>query len=318
MKTAIENPASLNEILFDVEMIDNPEPANSEYSYIVKGYGDFTTTKPVPRVRKNNRGRLVTELVPETTTSKELNLNYCSYRYELVPNADIFPVVRQLLIKHGIEFEEKYSHIGYARFYAQFIITDKRYAHRINGSTSDWVYPMLKVQHSYNGQTKYKIIFGYYRIICTNGLVIPVEEMKHYNLSMVGKHTEAIKKSLKKLNNTLNFFVKNREQVKLAITAKYETLAGNVVEKWQDRVDEVMNVVGINESNKNAVDTKGYIQKQIAKEMDQYGGRVNDWLIYNALNHYIYDVDNSGTNVKAPEVRAELDSKVFEYLLSSN
>jgi len=270
MKTAIENPASLQEILFDVEISDNPRPTNSTYSQVVTGYGDFTIHVPEARVRKNNRGRMVTTYVPVPKQVSELDLNYCSPRYELVPNADIFPVVRQLLISHGIEFTESYSHIDYARFYASYIITDKRYAHKINGSTSDLVYPMLKVQHSYNGQTKYNIVFGYYRVICTNGLVIPVEEMKHYNLSMVGKHTESIKRSLQKLNHALTYFVDNAAQITFAITAKYETLVGNVVEKWEDRVLEVLefNKIAVVEGSKNTV---SHIHNTILKEADLYG-----------------------------------------------
>jgi hypothetical protein len=283
MKKTNEIPATLQEIMFDVEINDNPRNTNTEYCKVVTGLID----------------------------GEEIDLNYCSDRYELVPNAEIFPVVRQILLNKGIQFTEHYSHINNARFYANYVIEDQRYAYRVGGS-ADVVKPMLKVQHSYNGLTKYMITFGYYRLVCSNGLVIPVEEMKEYNLSMVGKHTKSIKDSLQKLNATLTYFAENAAQITLAITAKYETLAGNYVEKWEDRVLEVLNTnkIAVVEGSKNTV---SHITSTILKEADLYGGRVNDWLIYNAVNRYIYD---DAINAKAPEARAELDRKVFESLLN--
>lgn len=283
MKKTNEIPATLQEIMFDVEVNDNPRNTNTEYCKVVTGIID----------------------------GEEFDLNYCSDRYELVPNSEIFPVVRQILLNKGIQFTEHYSHINHARFYASYVIEDQRYAYRIGGS-ADVVKPMLKVQHSYNGLTKYMITFGYYRLVCSNGLVIPVEEMKEYNLSMVGKHTKSIKDSLSKLNASLSYFADNAAQITLAITAKYETLAGNFVEKWEDRVLEVLNTnkIAVVEGSKNTV---SHITNTILKEADLYGGRVNDWLIYNAVNRYIYD---DAINAKAPEARAELDRKVFESLLN--
>lgn len=286
MKKESLKSASLNDILFDVEMVQIDEfECNSDYAYDIYAYPDG--------VKKR--------------------VNSCSNRYELVPNAEIFPVVRQILLNHGIQFTESYHHINHARFYAQYVIDDTRYAYRINGSTQDVVKPMLKVQHSYNGLTKYMITFGYFRLVCSNGLVIPVEEMKEYNLSIIGKHTESIRKSLERLNETITYFAQNAAQITLAITAKYDTLAGNWVAKWEDRVIEVLNASPVNIVDNSKFSTVNYINSVIKGEVDLYGGRVNDWLIYNAINRYIYD-DN--LNIKAPEVRREMDSKVFQFMLS--
>ena len=56
----------LNDLMFPVTMIDNPRRANREYSKIVVG----------------------------DLEDGQTDLNYCSPRYELVPNADIFPKIR--------------------------------------------------------------------------------------------------------------------------------------------------------------------------------------------------------------------------------
>lgn len=284
MKKLNETPATLNEILFDVQIQDNPRNSNKEYSKVVTGIID----------------------------GEEIDLNYCSPRYELVPNEDIFPKIRKILFNHGIEFSESYEHINHARFYADLIIEDDRYTYKMPGSKNDVIKPMLKVQHSYNGLTKYKIYFGYYRIVCENGLIIPVEEMKQYNLCITGKHTEAIKRSLKELNATITYFAENAKQITEAITAKYNILADNWVPNWSDRVIEVCNSAKITLVDNKNFRTIDYIGEKIKGETNLYNGKVNDWLIYNAINQYIYD----DRNKKAPEVRAELDSKVFEKMLS--
>lgn len=285
MKTSNLQTANLNEMLFDVQVKDNPRNTNQEYSKVVTG----------------------------TIDGEEIDLNYCSPRYELVPNNEIFPVVRQILVQNKIQFTEKYYHLNNARFYAEYVIEDQRFAYQIPGSNGDVVKPMLRVQHSYNGLTKYMIAFGYYRLICANGLVIPVKEMENYNLFVTGKHTQVIKSSLEKLNYTLTYFAENAAQITNAITASYDQLAGNVVKNVDDRVKEVLNAAKITVKENSKFNTLDYIKGKITSEIDLYGGVTNDWLVYNAINQYIND---DSLNVKVPEVRQDMDSKVFEYMLS--
>lgn len=250
----------------------------------------------------------------------KLRVNSCSDRYELVPNADIFPNIRQVLATNGIEFEEKYHMIDHSRFYADYRITDKRFAYQIKGSKGDVICPLIKVQHSYNGLTKYKIHFGYFRFICSNGMVIAVEEMKEFNLSIAGKHTKAIKQSFSKLDEKLKYFVENREQITSAITGKYNALASKEVVNVEERLTEVLAQIDLKPFDRKvkgggtetifpAFDTA---MESILSEIDLYGGVTNDWLIYNGINRYIFDEQFKA----APEARTDRDSKVFEYMLA--
>ncbi|GAH14154.1 unnamed protein product, partial [marine sediment metagenome] len=117
---------------------------NSEYGYIVQG----------------------------DVEGEIMDLNYCSDRYELVPNEVIFPRIEEELNARGMAFSVAYHAIDNVRFYAKYILEDKNLA---IGSGSDQVKPMISVNHSYNGLTKYSITFGYFRMVCSNGLVIPLE-----------------------------------------------------------------------------------------------------------------------------------------------
>jgi len=287
MTGAVE--CTLQDLLFPVEIREEEMPSNSEFSRMVVGQlngGDF-------------------------------KLNQCSPRYELFPNANIFPEIERVLDKNNITYEATYSHIDNVRFYVDYKITDTRYAYTMKGTT-DEICPLLRVQHSYNGKTKYKIIFGYFRFICSNGLVVAVQEMKRFNLVIVGKHTEAIKHSFAQLDGMLKFFVAEADLVIGTITGRYETLGGRMVTNVQDRIKEVLGAAKIIAVENNKFNTVNDILNRIQVEANNpqlgYNGRVTDWLVYNGINQYVND---DSRNIVAPELRMETDSKVFEYMLEN-
>ena len=282
----------LPEILFPVEIRDEELDSNSEYTKRVIGVG----------IGENGRDKL---------------LNQCSPRYELVPNSIIFPQIENVLNTNGIKFEPEYKHVQNVRFYGDYQINDSRYGYQMP-NTKDKIQPMLRVQHSYNGLTKYRIIFGYFRLVCSNGLVIPIQEMQEYNLVIVGKHTESILHSFDKLNTMLQSFSKNAKQITTAITAKYELLGGRWVADPRERIKEVMtaNKIAIIDNSKyNTLnDVVGRVMSEANGEKEDlgYNGRVNDWLIWQGINQYLND---NNRNIAVPEKRMETDSQVFEYML---
>lgn len=281
--------ATLEELCFDVIIQENPRTTNSEYSRVVVG----------------------------VINGQEMDLNYCSPRYELVENSKIFPEIERILNAANIKFEVEYQHINYVRFYVDYTITDKRFEHKIEG-TNDSIYPLIRVRHSYNGQTKYAIMFGYFRMICSNGLVVPVEEMKENNLAITGKHTASILNSLNQLNETLSNFAENKNDVITKILAKYQIMANSNVHNVSTRIEEILKASGINAVENNNMNTITYISKLIHNEAKEvglgYNGNINDWLVYNGINVYIND---NSLNIAAPETRREKDSKVFEYILAT-
>jgi len=244
-------------------------------------------------------------------------LNQCSNIYELVENERIFPNIEQVLFNNAIDFDVTYKQINDVRFYGDYVITEKDLAITIAG-TNDMIHPMIRVQHSYNGLTKYAITFGYFRLVCTNGLTIPVEEMKEYNLSIKGKHTEIILKSLSMLNDKLNFFVAKKEEIKEKITAKYQKLAANVQTDVETRITEVLEAAKITAVDNAKFNTIDDIIARIEAEANMpnlgYNGKVNDWLIYNGINQYIND---DSRNIQVPEKRQETDNLVLEFMLAN-
>ncbi len=287
---------TLDEIMFPVENIRQTNFAcNSDYTNDIFGY--------IPDMDKGISFR------PQVTHTKT-RLNTCSGNYKLVSNAEIFLPVRELLYDKKIKFTETYMQKNNARFYGQFSIDENSYL--INGNPDDKIYPMLRVQHSYNGLTRYAISFGYYRLVCTNGLTIPAKEMQDFNKSEGGKHTIQIEKSLKKLNTELNKFIDQSDK----FLHNFDVLAQKEyteVLKWENRLKEVMAATKISLGN-NPENGWNYLKEIVTREsMDFYGGVTNDFLIYNALNQFTYD---NKLNTIVPEKREEIDRKVLIHMLS--
>ena len=188
--------------------------------------------------------------------------------------------------------------------------------------TNDEIKFIWNFQHSYNGLTKYKGVAGFFRLVCENGLVVPVEEMREFNLVLQGKHTKSILNSLKQFSDILVHVTENLDTVKTSITGKYEELGkrwmngGEVVVKTEDRITEVLEANKIALIENGNFNTLNYITKKVMSEANEvglgYNGKVNDWLIYNGINQYIHDDER---NIASPEKRRETDSKVLEYML---
>lgn len=314
----------LDDLIFPVELRDNERNTNQEYNKVVVGelqkkvpFMDADEMQEAIDGLETDEAIELLESHPDTKRvfDKEIDLNYCSPRYELVPNETIFPKVEEVFREKEIDFSVQYSHTHNARFYGNFIIEDPRFAYKMNG-TNDVIKFIWNFQHSYNGLTKYKGIAGFYRMVCTNGLVVPIEEMKEFNLCIQGKHTSSILNSLKDFSQILLNVSDNLDTVKTAITDKYEKLGGVWVPKPEDRIKEVLQATKIAMIDIPRLNTLNDITSRVMSEANKvglgYNGKVNNWLIYNGINQYLND-DN--LNIASPEKRRDKDSAVLEYML---
>lgn len=234
-------------------------------------------------------------------------LNTCSETYELLTNRSIFQKIEDILTKGNIKFTVEYKMIDFSRFYADYTI---RTGGISVGNRKDLIYPVLRVEHSYNGLMKYKMTFGYFRMICTNGLVVPVEGKEESNFTVVGKHTASIQKSLDTLIEKIEYFTKNNKK----FSEKFTVVAERWVENWVDRVETVIAVSGV---GKRGFDQ---ITEKIKEEAELFnGGKVNDWLIYNGINYHIFNaITTEGKEyATAPNLRRDSDRKVWETIYNN-
>ena len=119
---------------------------------------------------------------------KQTFLNTCSDRYHLFPNNNIFGAVELKLHAAGIDFQVEYTMHDYSTFHAVYTL-DNVFVLLPNG---DKVYLKFEITHSYNGLVQYVMVLGYFRMVCSNGLVIPLEGHESDAVYIKGKHTEKI------------------------------------------------------------------------------------------------------------------------------
>jgi hypothetical protein len=245
---------------------------------------------------------------------KPMLINTCSNVYELVPNSEVFPKIERMLRKSKIDYSVTYKMLDNSRFYADYQLKTGGVS---VGNRKDQIFPIIRVEHSYNGLLKYKLTFGWFRLICSNGLTVPVEGKEAENFTIVGKHTKQIKQSIETLFEKIEFFTKNSGK----LVEKFNIIAERWVESWEERVISVVEASGVGlrgaKFNKKTEQFEGEIFDKIRQEANElYKGKVNDWLIYNGINYHIYNaVTKEGKPYDtAPNLRHDQDRKVFETL----
>ena len=240
-----------------------------------------------------------------TTPQGDKHVNFCSDTYELVPVSDFAPSIRQIVMNAGLEFTENYRMINNAVIYGELIIKDKRY---YVGKPEDYLQMRITWSHSYNGLEQYELNMGTFkRYKCTNGLWMTKFDTETYGLVIVGKHTQKIRTSLQSLQNKLQYVLENDVMRKAVET--YQPLYDNWVGNWEDRVLEVMKVASIGTTKNNLDKVNDRIRLEAS---DLYGGEVNDWLIYNGINYFLFNDDN---NSAFEHKRRAKDQKVLVELL---
>lgn len=248
---------------------------------------------------------------------EKLKLTDCSNIYELVPNRDIFPNIEQVLLLNNIKYTATYSHINHAQFVVTYQITDKRFEITVNGDF-DVIRPQITVYHSYDRSIKYRIIVGYFRVVCSNGLVIAIDLMSEYNLIISGKHTKEILNSIKKLNDVIERFA-NTAEIMQQITDRYKKMAlmSFNLNTLDSVIEKTLKLAGIKTTENSNFSGLKNIRDRIIAELNNEQlkyKKPNNWLVYNGINAYIND---NKLNVASPEARMEKDQKVFEILLKN-
>jgi len=243
-------------------------------------------------------------------------LNTCSNRYELVPNSSIFPVIEAMLRANGFDFEANYYMDDYTVFTVEYIIKGMG----IDAGNGDTIDPVFRIRHSYNGFVQYEMTFGFYRLVCTNGLVVPLAGQEAKNYRIKGKHTKKILQSIENLLTHLSKVMDDQPKFEKTV----HTMSDRVVEKWEDRVLEVMNATGIkmgrvvnvhtgDNDNRNLLAINAVMNVELNDR--QLHGEASDWLVYNAINEgYVY---NNDLNTMKPHIREDFDQKVMSYILEN-
>jgi hypothetical protein len=165
------------------------------------------------------------------------------------------------------------------------------------------MFPRVRMNNSYDGSVKYSFSFGFYRLVCSNGLSVPIQGLESRDFKL--RHTPGTgSMALQKTMDAIDIFVEKAPEVIKA----YNPLVKKTL-SWEaalKRIEEVIEDTPF--PKKKAEDVIRRLEKE--KEM---GFIVNDFLIYNALNHTLYQGESRMKTHKQDKV----DAKVLNYLLEN-
>jgi len=222
-------------------------------------------------------------------------VQYCSELYYLVPNDSIIPEFEKEMSRF-FKIEKKIGMSRYARFFIDFILMEKAMAM----APKDLVFPRIRLINSYDGSMRYHFQAGFWREICSNGMMGLVWEkgIKMMHTPKLGKETSfgAV------MEMASEFLAESSEVLEV-----YKELQDTITGDWMDRIEEVT------EETSFPVTLKEDVIERMGTELDLLGeGEPNDWLIYNAFNYQL----NHNEGLKAKESKKDtMDQEVLQYLL---
>ena len=110
-------------------------------------------------------------------------LSFCSNSYNLRSNSTLFKPLEELMTENKIPFDRKIKIVDGTKFYVDYIINE-----RVKSKTVNDILPRFSIWNSYDGTVKTTMKFGFYRVVCSNGLMRP--HGTQVNISK--KHRKAI------------------------------------------------------------------------------------------------------------------------------
>jgi hypothetical protein len=228
----------------------------------------------------------------------EQAVNFVSGRYGLLENTEFFPALEQKLTENGFRFTPAYDHVDYCKYYATYQIEGRDL---MIGQTkyADKIMPMMKIMRSYSSQIGFRIVFGFYRQICSNGLW-GYKWVQQANL----KHTVG---NLDKMYQTITTSIQKFLDEAKDLTEVYQVIGDREVTHWTDRVQEVIAATSF------PLKSAEEVINRINFEHNSNGLPITDWLIYNGFNYQLSHSEGMGAS---PEARVELDREVFSHILN--
>ena len=229
--------------------------------------------------------------------NKRRIVQFCSELYHLLPNRDIVPIFETELSKY-YQIETSVKMDRWARFYIDFLLKDKL----INIQDGDPIFPRVRLANSYDGSVRFHYELGFFRLLCTNGMTVPVGDSVRKIVSM---HTPKLgeETSFEKVFQLTSEFVAER----LNISEIYVELQNQPVRDIHSRVEEIIDNTSF--PIKLHEDVLSRVEQEVAALP---GIKPNDWLVYGGFNYQL----NHGDDFKAKEAKKnDIDLEVLDYLI---
>lgn len=233
--------------------------------------------------------------------NKKLIVNHCSKQYHLVPNAEIIKPLAKIFSEDTIEI------VGTERFGSRFSFDILFKEDTINVGTKDPIIPRLRINNSYDGRVKYSFILGFYRMICSNGMVIPAEGFEEHNVEIKMRHTPSLGEYVEE--ELLTGMIQDFKSGIKNFSKPYVELQKKKVKSLEDIVQDVI------DSTKFPSRRGEEVMERIVEEQGQtHTKQLNAWLVYNGFNYQL----NHSEDIKMDEHKKErIDQQVLTHLLQN-
>lgn len=241
-------------------------------------------------------------VIKVTVNGYDKIVNNCSSNYLLLPNAEFFPNLETQLKSLG-EFTAKREIKNGAEFSVDYDFISPERKLQIVGK--DVVFPRISVSNSYNSKNLFSVEGGFFRVVCSNGLCLPVADS---TFNTILSHTEGnLQKIVASTFNGIAAFLEKTKE----IAGGYEILLEKKIPKGE--LDEV--VEKVLRSSKTLISYKDKIIERIQKENQTEGVELNLFSLYNGINYFLQPEHNP-TLTADHASRMNSDIKVFDYIYS--
>lgn len=230
-------------------------------------------------------------------TEKARVVNFCSEKYNLVPNQQVFqPIIELFQGKFKVDVQAKLIKGG-AITRMDLVLRDSK----VKMEGVDSLHPKMSFYNSYDGSMKFQMTAAIYRQVCSNGLCLPDGAGIHIK----GLHTDNLEKLINPeyLLDSANDIVHRFEE---AIYPYRELEAQKVRRGIEDRVVDVI------EDTEFPGLYRESIVDRIRMEMEKNKVAIcNDYYIYNGFNYQL----NHEMDLK-PQKEHSLDKQVLDHLFN--
>lgn len=221
-------------------------------------------------------------------------LNVCSKDYSLVSNQSLFaPIYENLVTRFGTSMiDVSVKTVDSKKFYVTMVLNNQPYQIQ----PGDIVKPTIELANSYDGTLKFSFSIGFYRVICSNGMMgfekQAMQQQKHFNGQA----------DLTKLFSMLDDVD--------AQLGRFKKLAERRLTSLE--IEEL--TLQINEKTSYPPSLIKEVPEVLSKEREILNVEPTSWLLYHAFNNRLNHADIKMHR----EFRARIDHDVLQIVESLN
>lgn len=243
-------------------------------------------------------------------------LSFCSSTYNLRENQTLYSPLEQMMNEQKIPFDRKIKIVEGTKFYVDYIIRD-----RVKSLTVNDILPKFSVWNSYDGTLKTVLKFGFYRVVCSNGLTRPVGN----TVNIAKKHRKAAS-----AEDGMDLSIASNSQIVHSVQQFLSEVKQDmeVYEQMNNVVADVNKILQLSDKlkfSKNILDTAverfkmetatnrslTYVNEN--GEMVTHDGSPSTlYTVYNAINYAIYNCNPK----ELPEAKLKRDQLVLAEVLA--